>query len=315
MREHYTSNSCQSAAMRVVLIACIALTACKSDKPSSSTAGSSTPSGSSLATKPLAERVRDAIVAAMPGATVTIRDPQTIHIKRAAGESEIEMALENLELKCRGGDAVCTEAITSAIANFTQANQKDVDKGIAVDKLVVTIKPKQWFDDTDKMLHEHEKYDENKLAYEPLPGDLVAVLGVDRPNGIQMASMGQLADAKLDSKVAFEHARKNLRAMYSALKISLMEGTPVYTNDEDDNYISATILLPELWKPLAAKVKGDLLVGFPSRNRVFATGSEDPKAVLGLSNIAGVAFQTEDHPITKTIFKWSATGWTVHAVR
>ena len=291
---------CQSAAMsRAVLLACLALFACKDNA-----AKSKPPSG-------LAERVRDQLASALPNATVTIRDPRSLHVKR--GDWEVEMSLDNLEATCRGGETVCNDAITAAIANIKTT---DGDHAITTAQLVVTIKTKEWFADTDKMLREKaaDKYALNKLAAEPLAGDLVAVLGADLPNGIAMVSAEQLGTLKLDANAAFEHARKNLRATHATLDLEQMEGTPVYTNAKDDNYITATMILPDLWKPLADKVGGDLLVAFPARNRVFATSSKDPAAVVGIANIANVAFQTEDHPIAPTIFKWSPTGWTVHAI-
>ena len=101
--------------------------------------------------------------------------------------------------------------------------------------------------------------------------------------------------------------------MYPTLKVSKMGGGPVLTNDEDDNYISATMVVPEVWKPVAKQVTGELLVAFPARNRVFAIGSADPDAVRAFAKVVHVAFTTEDHPIADTIFRWSAPGWMVHA--
>jgi hypothetical protein len=261
----------------------------------------------------LAERVRDKIVATLPDVTATIRDPQTILVTR--GDYEVTMNLENLATTCRGGDAVCNDAIAGAIANIKLADEKA--QIVKPEQLVITIKPGQWFLDTDKMLKEKapEQYAINKLVAQLLPGDLVAVLGADHPNGITMVSAEQLREMKLEEKAAFEQARKNLKATHETLDLELLQGTPVWTNRTDDNYISATMMLPELWKPLAAKVKGDLLVTFPARNRVFATGTKDPGAQEGISKIANVAFQTEDHPIAPTIFKWSPTSWTVHEIR
>jgi hypothetical protein len=261
----------------------------------------------------LADRVRDQIVKTHPDVTAQIQDAQTILVTR--GDYEVTMNLENLALTCRGGDAVCNDAITGAVANIQLASDQRPE--VTAEKLVITIKPGQWFLDTDKMLKEKapDKYEINKLVGQLLPGDLVAVLAADHPNGITMVSAEQLRELKLDAQSAFELARKNLKATHETLDLELLEGTPVYTNKQDDNYMAAMMMLPELWKPLAAKVEGDLLVAFPARNRVFATGSKDPGAADGIAKIANVAFQTEDHPIAPTIFKWGPSSWTVHEIR
>ena len=285
---------------RAVLLLVVLLAGCK-EKSSSPKEASG-----------LAERVRDKIVAAHPDVTAQVQDPRTILVTR--GDYEVTMNLDNMAATCRGGDAVCDDAIAVAVANIKLVG--DEAPAITPDKLVITIKPGQWYLDTDKLLKDKapDQYANNKLVGQLLPGDLVAVLGADHPNGISMVSAAQLRELKLEEKVAFEQARKNLKATHETLDLELLEGTPVYTNKNDDNYISAMIMLPELWKPLAAKVKGDLLVAFPARNRVFATGTKDPSAVEGIAKIANVAFQTEDHPIAPTIFKWSPTSWTVHAI-
>jgi hypothetical protein len=264
-------------------------------------------------TSGLAERLRDKLVATLPGVSVQIQDPKTLLVKR--GALEVTMNIGNLAAMCRGDDAACDEAIAGAIANFKLAG--DDRPAITPEQLVITIKPGQWFLDAEKLMKEKapDKYENNKLAGQLLPGDLVAVLGADHPNGISMVSAEQLREMKLEAPAAFEQARKNLKASHETLDLELLEGTPVWTNRSDDNYISAMMMLPELWKPLASKVKGDLLVAFPSRNRVFATGTKDPGAQEGIANIASVAFQTEDHPIAPTIFKWSPTSWTVHEIR
>ncbi|MBA3498777.1 MAG: hypothetical protein M4D80_30190 [Myxococcota bacterium] len=283
---------------RCVLVLVVLLAGCKDKTPS--------PSG-------LAERVRDKITATLPDVTVKIQDPRTLLVRR--GDYDVTMNLDNLATTCRGGEVVCNDAIAGAIANIKLADDKA--QVVKPEQLVITIKPGQWFLDTDKMLKEKapEQYEVNKLVAQLLPGDLVAVLGADHSNGITMVSAEQLREMKLEANAAFAQARKNLKATHETLDLELLAGTPVWTNRSDDNYISAMIMLPELWKPLAAKVKGDLLVAFPARNRVFATGTKDPGAEEGIAKIANVAFQTEDHPIAPTIFKWSATSWTVHEIR
>jgi hypothetical protein len=295
-----TLRACRVLVLVVLFVGCKEKAASPPPPPMPSTSG-------------LAERVRDKITATLPDVSVQIQDPQTLLVKR--GSLEVTMNLGNLAATCRGGDAVCNEAIAGAVANLQLAD--DARPAITPAQLVITIKPGQWFLDTDKLLKEKapDKYEINKLVAQLLPGDLVAVLGADHPNGISMVSAEQLREMKLESKTAFEQARKNLKASHETLDLEVLEGTPVWTNRADDNYISAMIMLPELWKPLASKVKGDLLVAFPSRNRVFATGTKDPGAQEGIAKIANVAFQTEDHPIAPTIFKWSPTSWTVHEIR
>ncbi len=251
------------------------------------------------------------MLATLPTAVVTTPDERHVHIKR--GDWEADLDLDNLAAECRGGAATCDAAIANAVANLHVA---EGEHPVTTDKLVITLKTTDWFAQTDKMIRDKfpDKYEDNKLASQPVVGELVAVLGVDRPTGIEMVSGAQLRALGLDPAAAFATARGNLKTTHPKLALVKMEDTPVFTNNDDDDYIAATIVLPELWQPYAAQVKGDLLVAVPARNRVFATGTEEPGAVEGIGKIAALAFQSEPHALTGTILKWSSTGWTVHAL-
>jgi hypothetical protein len=178
---------------------------------------------------------------------------------------------------------------------------------VPTDKLVVVIQSSSQYAELTKTQDA-----DNKIVVSALAGDLVAVLAVERPTGVEMVTARKLRELKLDEYAAFDLARKNLAATHGALKLTKMEGTPVFTNDEDNDDIAATMILPDAWKPFASQVKGKLLLAVPGRNRVFATGSEDDGAEEGISKIAGLAFQAEPHPLTTTIFELSSTGWIVH---
>ena len=185
--------------------------------------------------------------------------------------------------------------VVAAVIALAACSTRDAPPPV-VEKLVAVIEVKDNF--------------EQSIVNEPIAGDLVALLAIDRGDRVEMVTK-----PPADRAAAFDIARRAARTAHPSLKMSIMEGTPVFTNDDVDDSISATMLAPDLFQPYASRVHGDLLVAFPARARVFATGSDDPGAAEGIAKIAYVAFQTEPHPLSTTIFKWSPTGWTVHALR
>ena len=89
------------------------------------------------------------------------------------------MSLDNLELTCKSDESACTAAIDNAVAHVKQhmGDNHDLVHAVTGDKLVITIKPKQWFADANAMLRSKvpEKYEDNKPSAEPAAGDLVGV--------------------------------------------------------------------------------------------------------------------------------------------
>jgi hypothetical protein len=186
--------------------------------------------------------------------------------------------------------------VAAVIALAACSSKTDAPPPAVLEKFVAVLEVKDHF--------------EQSIVNEPIAGDLVALLAIDRGDRVELVTK-----PPADRAAAFEIARRTARTTHPTLKMSLMEGTPVFTNDDVDESISTTMLAPDLFQPYASQVHGDLLVAFPARARVFVTGSDDPGAAEGIAKIAYVAFQTEPHPLSTTIFKWSPTGWTVHALR
>jgi hypothetical protein len=275
----------------VIAVACLAV-ACKA-RPQS-----------------LAERVRARILAELPALTVTVDDAQSLTVQR--GEWKLEMSLDNVGLRCRTDPPACDEAIAKTVANlrYQLAQEDGKANPFTRDKLALTLKTAADLDQVDAMMKEKraDKYQDNKLVTAPMAGDLRVVLAFDLPNGIMLSSQASLRKLSLDEAAAFALARKNLAEARPSLLVSPMPGErAVYTNDQDDDYISALMALPDRWKPLAETMKGGLIASFPARNRIYVTDVAHAKE---LAQLTAAAYEREDHALSKSLFRWSPAGFT-----
>jgi hypothetical protein len=248
-------------------------------------------------------------MAGIPEATVTMRGEHTVVVGKQGGEVAIN--LENLEISCRQAPTGCQEAIDRMVAN-TKALTLGTPETTTPTRAQVrlTLKPAAWIAEANASIREQEPahFVDNEVMTAPFAGDLVLSLAIDLPDGIMMANAKKLRDLGLDRDQAVALARQNLRAAYPSLSYQSLDGGKVFVVAGDD-YAAALMALPELWAPLAGEVEGDLIVGAPVRNRLYAAGSEATADMAGLRRLVA-GNQDGDHPVSALLFKWSPEGFT-----
>ena len=267
-----------------------------------------------LGCKPaLPEQVRARLVEAMPDAVVTVRDDANLTLKK--GDLTVDLGLDNLRAACQRDPDSCAAQIDGLVANakFNLGQAQSLrGEQVKLDPatLRLTLKNRSWLSGTDTMITAKgpAKYEDNRLLSEPLAADVAMVFVLDQPNGMRMLQGADLKKLKLDASQVRELALKNLQEVFPEVKMS-EEVSGLFSNDEGGDYDAALLALPQVWKPLATRLGGKLVVGVPARNRVFAAA---PGKIDQLEAATRKAFETMDHPISAAVFDWSESGFKEH---
>lgn len=257
----------------------------------------------------LAPKVKARLEAADAGLQVSITDEHTLAVK--AGEIELTMSLDNLERACaQGGAEVCEgtveRQVKAALAQLRVA--ADGAKAIDPKDVRLTVKDPSWMKAVAEAQKRAppEKRRDNALVSRAFVGPLTIVYVADMPDGMRMITQSDLKALDLSENALDALARKNLAEAALPLEVEELAGAGVFTNAVNDDYTSAMLVLPEMWRSLAQKVKGRLLVGMPARNRFFAAAESHQEV---LRKVTRSAAEKEDHPLTDDLYVWSEKGF------
>jgi uncharacterized protein YtpQ (UPF0354 family) len=244
---------------------------------------------------------------------LTVSEVGTLSLQVTADEDRSMRAnLDNLWAECSVSPESCVtnvDRVVSAVRETFASMDAPVERA----NVRAVIKPTAWVEDFTAQLRaqgvsEADGRDAQPLHRTFLTG-LVIVYVEDRPDSMRMMVAADRAALGLDADALHELALANLRtACADFAHAPLAPGARVMRLTAGDSYESSRLLLPELWRPIASGLGGELVVAAPSRDRVlFATGSADDLAELRRLAAEGVA--ADPHPLTATLLRWTEDGW------
>jgi len=150
-----------------------------------------------------------------------------------------------------------------------------------------------------------------RIVRRPWVGPIVQVLAEEMPDALTPMQKSRIAGAGMPADALFERGLANLRA---ACKQSIQERTVemakahVQITRSADNFTAARLLLPGLWKKIAADA-GQLYAAAPARDILVWTTSVARADQLALRGQARTAFQARSEPISPAILRWTGDGW------
>jgi hypothetical protein len=246
-----------------------------------------------------AERLVAAIRTALPGAQVTVPDPNSLDIifegqARAVGIGSVNAA-------CAQGTASCDAAIHSYAQRATSYMLEAVP--VKRDQLRIVVRSRSYLESMISQIPSPSDF-----VVEPLIGNLVSICYRDLPSGRRPIIPQDLSTLQLDKPSALSLCKKNshlalapLEKQWNALP---QQGIGYLQTGED---VTGYLAAPEEWRPLAERL-GSLIVAMPSIDTLlYARGSKQD--VDALATLAEQMRARASAPVSAQVLRWTDHGW------
>ncbi len=150
------------------------------------------------------------------------------------------------------------------------------------------------------------------LIAEPLVADLWLVYVHDTPTAARVLMAEELEPLEISAEQAKKIARQNVAEALGPLDahIQALPEQGIGYIQTGNYYVSSYVLDAEAWRPVAARVRGRLLVAVPTRDLLIYADSASPHLDRVLEPILADMMRRSQVPLSKTILVWSPTGWT-----
>jgi hypothetical protein len=147
----------------------------------------------------------------------------------------------------------------------------------------------------------------------PLAGDLRVAFTVGAGAGLMFLTPAECARRKLDQAQLLPQARRNAIAAIKALQIK--RGDKVFQLVGDDaarDMEACSLLFPEFWNAVAARLRDAPLAIFPHRNQVYFTAEHSSEGVAALQQIAGAAQFRQANALSRGLYLFKDGQWQVY---
>ncbi|HEX4342917.1 MAG TPA: DUF1444 family protein [Verrucomicrobiae bacterium] len=179
------------------------------------------------------------------------------------------------------------------------ANPPSVTK-IDPDRIVPIIKDRSWLADTRAGLLSRGMTNPIENVYEDFNRELIVLYAEDSPKNIRYFKPQDLDDLHIDRKDLRPLACKNLMRLLPEIKRYGTNG--MYMLKADGNYETSLLLIDSIWTNLVKDVKGEIVVGVPTRDLLIVTGSGNYLGLKTTEQIVQKAFAEGSYRLTTNLF-------------
>lgn len=258
------------------------------------------PGAAAAQTAGVAERLADEIRTVLPGATVTIPDPDGLDI--TYGGQTRSVGIGSVNQSCALGAAACDEAIHSYARNAIDYMLEAIPPSPSQLRAFVRGKPDQTASGA-----QHDPMAD--FIFEPIAGDLLSVCYKDLARGRRPILTTDLKAMGLDRQAALAACTSNavtgLAPLASQWRSLPKNGIGIIENDDD---VTGYLLRPSDWRPLADRL-GGLIVACPSSGVVLYSRGNTAIDAEALSLLAAQTFKRSANPVSTQVFRWTDAGW------
>lgn len=140
---------------------------------------------------------------------------------------------------------------------------------------------------------------ESRHVYEPYNGDLFIFYAADTEYNIEYLQQKHLQELGIVKDELRQIAIENLGNM---LEIKKHDGDLMYMITAGGSY-EASIILMNVWNKETFPVKGNIVVGIPTRDMLLITGSENSEGLHKLYDLIENANLNGDHLVSEKMFE------------
>lgn len=144
----------------------------------------------------------------------------------------------------------------------------------------------------------------------PLAADMVVMYAIDRPDHLEYVQNRTLRASSLSVDRLHALAVRNLPSRVQDINM-IDAGDGLFAFAAGGNFEASLLFIDAFWEQLAPRFPGRPLVAIPSRDLLFAIGSEQPRAAQIIREKARVELVDNRYAISQTVLervdgKWRA---------
>jgi uncharacterized protein YtpQ (UPF0354 family) len=166
--------------------------------------------------------------------------------------------------------------------------------------IVPVIKDRAWMEETTKAVLAQGAAKAPEYYFETFNDELVVIYGEDRPENVVYLSTARIAELKIDHAELRRLACANLQRILPPVERVPMDG--MISIEGADSYQSSLLLLDSLWTDGRLGVRGEIVVGVPSRSVLLVAGSQDPSGLARLREHVEEVYRTDTYRLTRKLF-------------
>lgn len=167
-------------------------------------------------------------------------------------------------------------------------------------RIVPVVKDRAWIEETTKAVLAQGAAKAPEYYFETLNDELVVIYGEDRPENVAYLSTATIAELKIDQAELRRLACANLQRILPPIRRIPAGG--VISIEGAESYQSSLLLLDSLWTDGRLGVRGEIVVGVPSRSVLLVAGSQDPAGLARLRENVDEVYRADTYRLTRKLF-------------
>ncbi|WP_342361139.1 DUF1444 family protein [Terrarubrum flagellatum] len=243
------------------------------------------------------EEVARIIRAESPATTVKVLDDFEINVVTPSGRSLV-FPLSNAYAHYRKNQADLMEIARKHLSLIAAppANESGLDRK----RVVPVVKDRGWLKGFEEAQRRMGGTPQPAL-FEELNKDLIIVYAEDTPKRMRYLTDVEFDAIGVERAELRKFAKQNLLPLMGKIMIAAGDGFAMVSAGGGD-YDSSLLLFDDIWTGGQIKVKGEIVVAIPARDKLFVTGSLEPTRLAQTRAAATNTLKESAYPLTDRLF-------------
>jgi hypothetical protein len=241
---------------------------------------------------------------ALPNAHFAVSGPLTIEVTGTPDGAHTFYG-DTLYSACVRNADICDGIVADYVAKMIPIYQEAAEPPLKRSDLRVVVRTSSYLAQARRTAATQG----NEVVAMPLAGELWLVGAVDRPTAIEILTTRRLAALHLTPQEAMAIGEHNLRPDPADFKQALAAQQGGAIIALSGVYQSSLLAFHDFWRPVAAGLKGPLLVGVPGTDVLLFCDGGQPGAANDLKKTVQMLAAQDERPLSTQILAWTPTGW------
>jgi len=239
---------------------------------------------------------------------ISVQAKEDLELQISLGDQEHAAFLDNAYQEyCFAPDDLADVLERYAHAAIETLKMTDLDL-FDSQRVVPVIKDSRYVIDVKQsMINAGQDVSKCDLYYEVVNPDLHVLYAEDTEYNIRYLGGEDVKQLGMTAPELRSNAVANLKQILPPIEKRGTNG--FYMVTAGGTYEASLLLLDSIWSPSNFVVNGEIVVGIPSRDLLFVTGSEDGPNIKRLRKVCEEAVAESSYALTATLFVKTGQGW------